>query len=83
MLEALFVAAYDQAKQAGSHVFEVVGFPAQLREVLQQWNPYERKFPACPFHFKAAAPELHQALLDQAIWYASPYDGDTTLMPVM
>ncbi len=83
VLEALFVAAYEQAKQAGSDVFEVVGFPPNLRDVLQQWNPYERKFPTCPFHFKAATPALHRALLEQDIWYASPYDGDTTLMPVI
>jgi hypothetical protein len=83
VLEALFVAAYGEAKHAGSHIFEVVGFPPNLRKVLQQWNPYERKFPACPFHFKAATPEFHHALLDAATWYASPYDGDTTLMPVM
>src|SRR5271155_1207969 len=81
ILEALFVVAYDEAKRAGSHVCEVKGFPANIRKIFQQWNPYERKFPACPFHFKAANPEFHKTLLNEAIWYASPYDGDTTLMP--
>ncbi|MGD0181053.1 MAG: hypothetical protein ABSC15_14670 [Terriglobales bacterium] len=81
VLEELFVVAYDEAKRAGSHVCEVMGFPANVREVFQQWNPYQRQFPSCPFHFKAANPEFHSTLLNEAIWYASPYDGDTTLMP--
>jgi hypothetical protein len=83
VLEALFTAAYEQAKQAGSHVIEVVGFPPNIRSVLQQWNPYERKFPSCPFHFKTANPDFQHGLLDPSVWYASPYDGDTTLMPAM
>jgi hypothetical protein len=83
VLEALFAAAYDEAKRANSHVIEVVGFPSSLRKILHQWNPYERKLPSCPFHFKAANPELHGMLLDQSVWYAGPYDGDTTLMPAM
>jgi hypothetical protein len=83
VVEALFVAAHSEAKSAGSHVFEVVGFPSNVRDILRQWNPYERKFPACPFHFKAAAPSMQQVLMDPALWYAGPYDGDTTLMPVM
>jgi hypothetical protein len=81
VLEELFVVAYDEAKRAGSHVCEVMGFPANIREIFQQWNPYQRRFPSCPFHFKAANPEFHTTLLNEAIWYASPYDGDTTLMP--
>jgi hypothetical protein len=83
VIENLFVAAYEQSKRAGSHVFEVVGFPQSIRTVLQQWSPYERRFPACPFHFKAAGAAFHQALMDPAVWYAGPYDGDTTLMPAL
>lgn len=81
ILEALFVAAYDEAKRAGSHIFEVIGFPPNIRKVFLQWNPYERKFPACPFYYKAADPAVHNELSNEGVWYASPYDGDSTLMP--
>jgi hypothetical protein len=81
ILGALFGAAYDDAKQATSHVLEVVGFPPNIRKVFLQWNPYQRKFPSCPFYYKAPDAAFHSELLDQALWYASPYDGDATLMP--
>jgi hypothetical protein len=77
---ALWVAAYEVARQSGSHVLEVMGFPSGIRQVSPVWNPYRRKYPACPFYYKAADPALHKALSDEAIWYASPFDGDATLV---
>jgi len=78
-LAALWDAAYDQAKGAGSHVFEVLGFPENVRSLCSQWHPYERKYPACPFYYKASDAVLHKLLSDGLLWYASPFDGDTTL----
>jgi hypothetical protein len=79
ILKALWAAAYDHAKRSGSHIFEVLGFPQSIRRVCSQWNPYLRKYPACPFYYRAADPDLHKTLLDGTAWYASPFDGDTTL----
>jgi hypothetical protein len=79
ILEALWVAAYDNAKRSGSHIFEVLGFPQSIRRLCSRWNPYLRKYPACPFYYRAADPSLHRTLSDGAMWYASPFDGDTTL----
>jgi hypothetical protein len=81
ILGALFVAAHDLAKSAGSHSLEILGFPHSVRQVCAAWNPYLRKYPACPFYYKAADPGLHKKLSDPGAWYASPFDGDTTLMP--
>jgi hypothetical protein len=81
IVATLLVAAYDHAKHAGSHILEVLGFPDSIRRVCSQWNPYVRKYPACPFYYKAADPMLHKALSESMAWYASPFDGDTTLMP--
>jgi len=80
-IEALFVAAYDDAKRAGSHIIELMGFPASIRQTFLSRNPYQRKYPACPFYFKAIDPALHKELSNEVNWYASPYDGDATLMP--
>jgi hypothetical protein len=79
VLRALWAAAYEHAKRAGSHIFEVLGFPENIRRVCSQWNPYVRKYPCCPFYYKAADPALHKTLSDGLVWYASPFDGDTTL----
>jgi hypothetical protein len=83
VLRALFVAAYGHAKRAGSDILEVLGFPPNIRRVLSQWNPYVRRYPACPFYYKATEPVLHKALSDGTVWYATPFDGDTTLTPLL
>jgi hypothetical protein len=80
VLRALLIAAYDDAKRAGSYILELLGFPQNIRRVFLQWNPYLRKYPACPFYYKAADPVLHKALSDGMAWYATPFDGDTTLI---
>jgi len=80
VVRALFIAAYDHAKRGGSYILEVLGFPPSLRQVFLQGNPYRRKYPACPFYYKAADPLFHESLSDGMAWYASPFDGDTTLI---
>ncbi len=81
IIRALIAAAYKHGKKAGSHVLEVQGFPANIRSLCAQWNPYSRSFPATPFFYKGANPELHKTLSDGGLWYGTPFDGDTTVMP--
>jgi hypothetical protein len=81
VMESLLAAAYAKARSSGSHVFEVLGFPRQVREILLRWKPYSRQYPACPFLFKAKEPTLNAILEQGDAWYACPFDGDTTLMP--
>jgi hypothetical protein len=80
IVRALCVAAYKHAKSIESDILEIVGFPPAIRNVCAQWNPYRRKYPSCPFYFKAADPILHQALSSATAWYACPFDGDATLI---
>jgi hypothetical protein len=82
-LNALCVAAYRHGKHIGSHVLEILGFPPSIRAVCSQSDPYLRKYPSCPFYYKAADPDLHRTLAQPSLWYASPFDGDTTLMPLL
>ena len=80
VLRALLTAAYEDAKGAGSYILEVLGFPPKIRQEFLQWNPHVRKYPASPFYYKAADATLHKALSDGNAWYATPFDGDTTLI---
>jgi hypothetical protein len=80
VIKVLWAAAYEQARNAGSHILEVQGFPSDIRAMSSDWHPYRREYPACPYYYKAADPELHKALGEEAAWYACPFDGDATLI---
>lgn len=80
VVKALLIAAYNHARLGGSYVLELMGFPPAVRRVAWLSNPYTRNYPGCPFHYKAADRNLHEALSDGAAWYASPFDGDATLI---
>jgi hypothetical protein len=79
--EALLEAAYSNAAVSGGHVFEVVGLPRNIRQILMRWNPYVTTYPADPLIYKAADEDLDRTLADEDAWYAGALDGDTTLMP--
>jgi hypothetical protein len=77
----LLGAAFDHSVRMKDHVFEVLGFPQEVRQILLRWNPYARSYPSCPFFYKTADRSLRAILADEKMWYAGPLDGDTTLMP--
>jgi hypothetical protein len=79
--KTLLEAAYSNAVASGSHLFEVVGLPRNIRQLLMHWNPYVRTYPNNPFSYKTSDDALVRALADENAWYAGPMDGDTTLMP--
>ena len=78
-VKALWSVAYDEAKRSGSDVLEILGHPGEIRKNCLGWGPYLRRYPACPFYYRADDLELHKDLLKGTAWYASPFDGDTTL----
>jgi hypothetical protein len=81
VMEHLLAAMLRSAKETGSHVLEVTGFPHEIRQKFLQWKPYSRNYPACPYLYKARDPVLHQKLSNENAWYACPFDGDATLWP--
>ena len=46
-----------------------------------RWNSYVRKYPTDPLIYKTADEALTRTLADENAWYASPFDGDATLLP--
>jgi hypothetical protein len=81
IVDSLIAAAHRSARQAGSDVLEVVGFPKKIRDQLRKWRPYSREFPAGPYFFKAKDRALQERLTAEGAWYAGPFDGDATLWP--
>jgi hypothetical protein len=81
VIASLLEATYANAVASGDHVLEVLGLPGNVRQIFMARNPYHRKYPASPFFYKARDQALGQILADENAWYASPFDGDTTLTP--
>ena len=79
--ESLVAEAYSSALRSGDHVFEVLGLPRHVRQTMMRWNPYLRTYPAFPFFYKTNGESLARILADEDVWYAGPFDGDTTLIP--
>jgi hypothetical protein len=81
VMDHLLAAILRSARDAGSHVLEVMGYPKAIRQKFLQWKPYSRDYPACPYWYKARDAVLHQKLANENAWYACPFDGDATLWP--
>lgn len=79
VLDRLLAAAADYGREAGYHVLEVVGLPANLRRMVHASRPLVRAMPTFPFFFKAMTPELAEACAREETWYVTSYDGDTSL----
>ena len=62
--ETLLEAAYSNAVASGGHLFEVVGLPRHIRQILIRWNPYDRKYPTDPLIYKTADEALARTLAD-------------------
>lgn len=79
VIDRLLSAAHDLAYAEGSHILELVGFPACVRQRFVAGNPYMRQLPSWEFWYKAVDPALVQPLSAPASWYGSSFDGDRSL----
>ena len=79
LIDALLCAALGQARADGSHILELVGFPARIRARCVAGQAYMRPFPVWQFWYKAVSTKLQESLRDEAAWYGSSYDGDASL----
>ena len=81
VLRSLLVAAYSRAVRDGSDLFEIACAPVEVQAAIAGWKPYVRSLPSPQFFYKAVDQQVHKALALGSAWYASAYDGDTSLMP--
>ena len=80
VVNALLCKAYALAKQTGCHVLEVIGLPAALRRQILHHRPFIRRMPTWPLYYKPGNDRLAGELEQEAAWYVTPYDGDTSLL---
>jgi len=79
-VKALLIAAHRHAERVGSHILELVGFPREIRKICFELHPYTRMYPTPIFGYKAVDTKLHETISHGETWYASPFDGDWSLI---
>lgn len=79
LIDALLCAAVQQARRDGSHILELIGFPARIRAHFVGGQAFERKLPSWQFWHKAVDSDLRSSLEGGDAWYGCSYDGDASL----
>lgn len=76
--DALFRKAYFEAKEKGSYILELIGGTQSFRRQFEQYRPLKRTFDSSPFFFMTPDAELRRKLRDNACWYPTLLDGDSS-----
>lgn len=80
IFESLLGAAFEATIDAGAHVLELIGLPDVFRRRARAARPFVRAVETWPFYYKPVGWTLSKCLDEPGAWYATPFDGDTTLM---
>lgn len=80
IIDALLMGARVIARAEKSHILELIGFPAEIRERALITGPFMRRLPGWPYLYKTKDAQLAEALGEPETWYACPYDGDASVM---
>ena len=80
VLSALLSRAYALAAETGCHILEVIGLPASIREQIHGHRPFVRRMPTWPLYYKPCNDRMEGEVAPEAVWYVTPYDGDTSLL---
>ena len=79
MIRALMKEAFIFAKQKKLAMLQLVGFPSAVRKALQPLHPLSHSTPYTSFWYYAVNPSLKDELQSESTWYASTFDGDSSL----
>ena len=80
IFDSLLGAAFEATGEAGAHVLEMIGLPEAFRRRARAARPFVRAVETWPFYYKCVGMTLSKCLEEPGAWYATPFDGDTTLM---
>ncbi len=75
--DGLLRLAFTRARIKKCDIFEMIGFPKNIRRIFEAWNPYTRQLPSWPYLCRFMSSQFARALEEEDSWYFSPYDGDS------
>lgn len=70
---------YTYAKKQKMAMLQMVGFPSFVRSALKPLYPFMHTLPYTPFWYFVVNPELKDPLQNESAWYATTFDGDSSL----
>lgn len=79
VIDALLDKVFSYAKDCQWSILETVGFPPYVRKQLLARRPFVRCPDTSLFWYHTAEVELSEVLANTSGWYATPYDGDSSL----
>lgn len=79
-LEVLLVRAADLAAKEHAALMILTGYSAHVASKLPKLRPFERPRPISSVHVKPVNPALAGAAIVPGFWFATPLDGDRSLV---
>ena len=79
MIRELVLKVFRYAKNERVALLQMVGFPVPVRSAIDSMHPFLRSVSYYPFLYHAVNPELVDELDKEVVWYASTFDGDSSI----
>ena len=79
-IEEIIKSCIEKCKREKISVFEIIGFNARKRNIIEKYNPLKRKLQSWPFFYKVNNEELDLELENSGVWDICEYDGDASLV---
>jgi hypothetical protein len=67
------------AKKQETTLLQCIGFPVEVRNALKIAKPFSRRYSYNRFWYYVINPELKEPLRKKSTWYASMFDGDSSI----
>jgi len=79
IIKELMNAIFYYARNINIALLQLVGFPTYIRNPLKPLYPFNHTLPYKPFWYFPINKELQGVLENESIWYASTFDGDSSI----
>lgn len=78
-IRELIKRAFLYAKENKIDVLQMIGFPSVVRSALHPLHPFTHTISYNPFWYYVLNPDLKDVLQNESVWYASTFDGDSSI----
>lgn len=77
VVDALFLAVFNAAREQGCHILELAGFSMKIRKNFLKYRPFIRRYESYNYHYKTMSDNMKLLLENPKSWYLALFDGDS------